>query len=138
MHPAALERGVLAFVGVCFTTFGVMSISLYTDQPVIDFAPGIWPVIFTAAGVSTLWWAERPLSQLAFKLSGVLCITALVARAVNIAYIISLHDAFTDPVQSRLALGIVAYLMSAVLLAYTWHRLWPRTVRLNSERRSTA
>lgn len=133
-QAAALERLVIAFVGVCFLTFGMLLLSSNADRA-NDFVPWAWPWVFLAAGASTLWWAEVPLSITAFRFSGYLGITALIGRAVNLVYVLLHHpDAYTGEYAIRVSLGVLSYLLSAILLSYTWHRLWPRTVRLNDDR----
>jgi hypothetical protein len=134
MGQAALERLVIAFVGVCFLTFGGLLLSSTTDR-VTDFVPWAWPWVFLAAGIATLWWAEFPLNFTAFRLSGYLGITALTGRAVNLVYVLLFSpDAYSGEYGIRVSLGVLSYLLSAILLSYTWHRLWPRTVRLNDDR----
>lgn len=135
MDHALLERIVLGFTGASFAAFGLLTYDIWRDGVGIDILPGMWPLLFLSAGIATIWWAENPVSEPAFKISGCLSIAALSARAVNSVYLLvaSALDTSSVATSSRLLVGVVSWLLLAVLVAYTWHRLWPRQVRIYGE-----
>lgn len=123
------DRGVLALLGGCFVATSLLTGVIWYDGLGIDLVPGLWPLVFSLAGITTIGWALWPENYILYRVSGVAAISALVARAVNAVYVAveafgPLGDLSFTLAQAGVRISL--FLMLSVLVSYTWSVVWER------------